>query len=385
MFNRWPVEVVKRFLGPLGKRFPIIAPRTLLNLRKGVHRTSRLTPEGIADKAVDLICGPGSRVQTSRPRAEVERQIRAGIDSPGLLSAMVRGGMLGLEGDPRAVDFAREVDELSARVDEFLRGGDGPGLRDALFAAPVLEGPYWTMGGSDLRRDLAAARDLPAVHAVLRGLAFKVFLSTVALFDVRFAEQAFGRHRPAPVFLLLAPRLKPGLERIGGHSGEERYAPRGRRRGFRDAVDTPLCRFFDVVAALSMLRDAGGGGDWPPAAPALSDVYRVFGGGGRAAGPRALDKMRHGENKITVRDLDRLLQGRSLPEFGPLMFAAHAWEAVLVRKAGRSGKKPVSAMVPDGDYLPFWEMHKASSRGRDRAALDGAVPWPDYLLRPSLA
>ena len=88
---------------------------------------------------------------------------------------------------------------------------------------------------------------------------------------------------------------------------------------------------------------------------------------------------------MTFRDLDRLLGDRSLPEFGVLLLVAHAWEAALVAKAGRSGKKPASAVVPDEDYLRFWELHRADLWGRDRAAPDGAVPWPGHLLRPSLA
>jgi hypothetical protein len=369
VFNRWARDVAERFHGGTCH---VVSARTLLNHRKGLYGSTRLTPKVLAAKVAK--CLP-----EAEPPDVVERRFQYALGLPGILSVLVSSGIFGLQDDHQVVTFAAELDRLSARLEEFWDRQDIPSIKDELLDSALLGKEVWTLGGKDLQSQLIAACNLTDLQPVLAGLAYGLFLSTFALLDACFTARAFGAYQPVPLFLLLAPRPKLDTEVVTEQSNVVLRPPGLSRRGFRDIIDTPMVLFFGMVTALSMLRNAGGGGNWPDA-PRRRDARQIF----KEAHEKEFDKLRYGEKRLTVKVLERCLGNRFLPEFWMLLFVAHAWEAVLLRRQSGPAGKPISALVPDDDYLPLWESHGAALRAQDGAAQRGTIPWPGYLLRVQL-
>ncbi len=381
MFNEWVAPLGENFIGQRWENlFPIVSKRTFYNARNGIGGSLRLPFTVVLDRVMTLLPDAWSRLQPPRPRPSPapERDEVAGLlrqaKRSGPLCALVRGGMLGIEHDEAAVAYAKQVDKLSALARRRVRRGDVTGLKEVLLAAPLLREPYWTFRGEDFRQRLVEAKALDDLQPVIGLLKYKMFLSSLALFDLCFSARFFATFQRVPTFLLIAPRLKPSLRRIREDNGVAHFEARKPNRGFRDAVDTPLHLLLELVTALCMFADSNSR-SWPHAAPSASDLCRIFEGD-----PKELNKLRYGEKRFSVRDLRRLLGKRCCPQFEVLLFVALAWEAVLLQREGGGTGKPLSAIQPDGDYLAMWRMHQADLRGGDCAAHDDAVPWPNYFL-----
>lgn len=383
MFNEWIADLGEAFIGHrLLNLFPIAPKRTLYNHIRGAHRTSRLPFTVVLDRVTALLPSAWQVLQPQPSPPLPTREQVAGLlrqaKRSGPLCALVRGGMLGIEDDEAAVAYAKQVDKLSALARRRWRRGDVNGLKEVLLAAPLLREPYWTFRGEDLRQSLVQARNLDDLQPIMGCLKYKMFLSSLALFDLCSSARFFAGFQMVPTFLLIAPRLKPGLRHVREDGGVQHFEPRKPHRGFRDAADTPLHLFVELVTALCMFAESNSR-SWSCGAPSASDMHRIFGGNG-SVDPKELNKLRYGEKRFSVRDLRRLLGKRCHPQFEVLLFVALAWEAVLVQREGGKASKPVSVIQPDGDYLAMWRMHKADLRGEDCAAHVGAVPWPHYFL-----
>jgi hypothetical protein len=245
-----------------------------------------------------------------------------------------------------------------------------------LLDAEIFTEPYWICPETDhdLRRKLLLATTDAEVLRALSGLVFNSFLSVIALLDIAYAHSVAPRYQLQPVLLSLAPRMKGGIEQIGGDTERPLYAASKRAMargslGIRDFVDTPEAIFLEFAAAAHIKLQCG---HWPAEPLAPVEVARLLN-----STAKEVDNLRSGEKRLTIHVVKLLLEKDFCPRtFAPLLFATHAWEVMLMR--------PDGALFVDAAYMRFWNMHCTDLRSRGHALEGGNIPWPHFLVRRPL-
>ncbi|MGH9435518.1 MAG: hypothetical protein ACRD06_05930 [Terriglobia bacterium] len=223
-----------------------------------------------------------------------------------------------------------------------------------------------------MRAELETAEIWEDVEAVLARLQYNCVMSFMSLWDIAYSNAVFPRFESAPVFLLLAPRLRPNVR---GAMNSQRADVRTKESPkFRDMIDVPFSLLFDIISAL--LRYANND-EFPRNPVALKEMVRLFGKEGKK-----LDRLRSGRDRITISTFIGLLpkEGPNW-ELVPLLYAAHTWALKLVPRS-MPGERRV--IIPDVTYRRFWNAHRSALRASGVNLVGGAVPWPGYLARPGI-
>lgn len=303
------------------------------------------------------------------------------LAAPGLLSAFAAG--LGAAQDSRdawikkveLADLAMRLDTLGERLRGPVAAKDAVGVREVLLGSNLLSGDDWQcpLFGKDMRLELGAEGTWEQAVAVVARLRYNTVMSFMALWDVAFANSMLPSFQSSPVFLFLAPRVRPDVHwSKDGTGGGWRLNLLGRSAKYREMIDLPLSLLLDVLSLLLVYLERG---EFPDEPIALGEMSRLF-----DKDTKKLDRLRSGRDKLTVTTLLGLLPKDDICCLAvPLLYAAHTWNVILCPPRTAAGR---SVLIPDDIYLRYWNAHRSALKARGYAVDGGSIPWPNYLLRP---
>ena len=201
-------------------------------------------------------------------------------------------------------------------------------------------------------------------------------LSVIAMYDVEYVSARFDQFQPVPLLLALAPQVKTSLKIKGSNTSDkvEFEMPTG-YRGFRDVVDMPMSLFTDVLACLVYRRRKN---DWPEKPLSVVAIQNIFPG----TTYENLIKIRYGEEKLTIYKINTMLSSSEIGvgDVFPIIVAAHVWDKFLVPATTGKERK---VLIPDDDYMRFWNHHRKHLASQGRNMAGGNQAWRAYLARRS--
>lgn len=378
MFSDWIWEIQERIDG---RAFAVqfgADEKNVRNLMTGKVKSTKQTPENLIASYLDELPDDYIKLTDLEKRKAAIELLKAAEDSTGLLSAFFksqdRENLIYTE----TVKLAEAIDTVSANLSQYYRQDDLPGLKQYIFSVEILDGNFWACPSTaqNMKPELALANSWDGAEPVLKRIAYNVILSVMAMYDVEFVSARFDQFQPIPLLLAVAPQAKSSLKVKPSNIDDivEFEKPPG-YRGFRDAVDTPMSLFTDVLACLVYRRSKS---DWPKKPPSVSEMSDILPG----AIYENLVKIRHGEEKLTIYKIDGMLSSSEIGvgDVFPIIVAAHVWDKFMVPTATGKERKVI---VPDDDYIRFWNYHRKHLANQGRNMTGGNQTWPVYLARRS--
>ena len=270
---------------------------------------------------------------------------------------------------PRTRRLAEELDALSnmllaQQLDG--KGGSLEGYKSALLESPLVPREYWIepLQGRDLRSMFQQANDWKTAWAITHIVIFYQQISLLALWDCEYCDDMFPGVRAIPLFLQLAPRLRP---RPNGQFGTLRRI--NTRKS--DVIDSPFSQLIDLIWCL-LYRTLNG--DWPERFPTdaeISQVLNNFQGN--------LADIRAGRPNLTIsrfsalwpRDI-RNKHGELIAPPSTLLAVAHIWNLI----------GPNKSLIPvDIYYMRAWQESRRVLGLMGSHGKMSNVSWPGYLDR----
>lgn len=200
-----------------------------------------------------------------------------------------------------------------------------------------------------MKRELADAETWEQTITVIARLTHNSVMSFMALWDIAYFNSVFPHFQSIPLFLSLAPRIRPQVQysddRVGG--GLHLRHPKKSAK-YREIIDIPSSLLFDSVSAiLFYAKDR----KFPDDPVPLGEIANLFG-----IAPKKLDRLRSGRDKLTLATLLGLLpKDDEAWVLVPLLYVAHTWN-ILLCPPRVGGIRNV--MIPDDTYLRFWNSHR---------------------------
>jgi hypothetical protein len=379
LFNDWILNIRDRIDGrSVASRFGA-DEKNIRNLLTGKIKNTRQDPASLIVSYLEALPEGFSDLTTKEMRDIAPELIQAAQNAAGPLSAFFQAQDRDSRLYPESIKLGSVIDKTSEELSLLYSAEDLTGLKAYLLAVEFLDNDYWQCPSTErnMRSELIKADTLEDAKSVLARLRYNTILSVVALWDVEYIAARFDQFEPIPLLLNLAPQVKPGLVTRPSNyiGGIEIELPAG-YRGFRDVIDTPMSLFVDVLACLLHRRKMGG---WPDQVPKVSKMTEYF--------PNTeyhhLINIRAGLESLTIYKLDTILASSEIgvSDIYPIIMTAHIWEQYLLPRAVSGGHE---AIIPDTDYLRFWNCHRESLGGHGRNIEGGQESWPAYLTRRSI-
>ena len=378
MFSDWIREIQERIDG---RAFAVqfgADEKNVRNLMTGKVKSTRQTPENLITSYLDELPDDYIKLTDLEKRKAAIELLKAAEDSTGLLSAFFKSQHQENLTYTETVKLAEAIDTVSANLSQYYRQDDLPGLKQYIMSIEILDGNYWACPSTaqNMKPELALANSWEKAEPVLKRIAYNVILSVMAMYDVEYVSVRFDQFQPIPLLLALAPQAKTSLKVKPSNIGEkvEFEKPPG-YRGFRDAVDTPMSLFTDVLTCLLYRRSKN---DWPEKPPSVSEMPTYIPG----AIYENLIKIRNGDEKLTIYKINKMLCSSEIGvgDIFPIIVAAHVWDKFMVPTTTGEERKVI---VPDDDYVRFWNHHRKQLASQGRNMAGGNQDWPAYLARRS--
>ncbi len=309
---------------------------------------------------------------------EVEKILASCPDTP-LAGMVYRLGQASPAQLDLAISFAARVDRLGCSAVESVEADALTTYKLALdafleeelscYPDPEARGEF-----DKLRVSVLAGGDWADLLGPTEAVAEYTLLSVLAAVDADWGARYFGKLRPAPTLLWLAPRFHPDFD------------PENSKGIKRDVLSRPVGNLLRLMWILAK-RGTSKHRAWPDTAPgpsllardvaheATSDVLiRKWSAGVK---PATLDQLAEVWQSLCSNLSDGLTYELPLP-----WIAVALWmERALIRRRAGSGKPETVLFLSDTAYLRVWAGHR--ERWSAQLPEPGDHTWPERLLAQS--
>lgn len=312
----------------------------------------------------------------NRPGYEPIEAVAARLEHTPPPSGFVSGFFMGMReqpelGLPHTRRFADELDHLAQALLDQQWPGQEPslaGYKQTLLDSPLVRREFWIEPGRnyDWLPLFEQATDWQEAWKLTHLIIFHLQISLLALWDAEYCADTFGRFTTIPLFLNLAPRLRP-------RPGDQQQAGL-RRLNVRksDVVDGPFSQLIDLLwCLLRFVQD----GEWPQNFPTLVKMgedlncYQGDLANLRAGKPNLTADLFEALWPNNVRNKD----GELMVEPLTLLAAAQLWDLI------NPSNQP---LIPvDQCYMHAWHRYRYVLGTSHSQALSPTTGWPSYLNR----
>lgn len=276
---------------------------------------------------------------------------------------------------PYTLDLALSVDDLLQKLVTALHAAD----EKAAFTAvrQCLETSKWRESAQAMRcvsgpRSHATSDQGEDVSTIVSKLLEELLYDLFSALDAEWGGEFFGKLRPEPIFLWIAPRLNPDL------------VPGQRPKTKRNMLFRPIRRLLEISHAVAYWVDKK---EWPHCAAGPAEIGKVCGWD-----EAAIANLFDGTRKLTLKSYVALWNGlfaevarrNSVPSVEcplPLAAMAIAFQRLFVKTFGEH-KWRSFIVLDEAKYKSLWGRHHQKVAGQRPR---GEVGWPAWLVNQSLS
>ena len=312
----------------------------------------------------------------NKPNYEPIEAVAARIERAPLPFGVVSAFLMGMReepefGLPHTRRFADELDQLAQTLIDQQMPGQKPslaGYKGALLGSPLVRREVWIepVHDYDFITLFERAADWQECWKLTHLIIFHLQISFLALWDAEYCADVFRCFATIPLFLNLAPRLRPR------HTAQPTAGLRRFNFKKADVVDGPFAQLIDLLWCLLRFVQNG---DWPQGFPTLGEMRKELN-----CYQGDLAQLRAGKPNLTADLLYSLWPDALRNRAGELMVppltllaVAHLWDLI-----NPSDRPPIPV---DRCYMGAWHRHRRTLGISQSQALPPAIGWPCYLNR----
>lgn len=280
----------------------------------------------------------------------------------GVCSSLIYWSQIdGLVAYPHALEFAKEIDALSAHLLELRTNNDLNGFKSTILGSVVGKPIYFATDPSSFEPNasnayydsLNSAKEWNELDEPYKSLVANTSLSLLARWDVEFGSQWFGKLEHRPIFALTHLKLNPATGGIVD----------GKIKTKRDWLWSPVRRLIDFMACLGERFQKN---RWPEFIPDVVDIAaRTNIDEDKIENWRRLKNPHRFTHKNFIDLWNKLCPDKPAPF--PLFFATLLWQKLSIHDERQF-------LIIDNEYLSWWQWHYDDLKAKGCAF--GTTPWP---------
>lgn len=351
--------------------------KNVRNILSGKVKRTMQKFENLIRSYIDALPNEYINLTDEERRAIPAQLLKEAENARGLLSAFFKSQDRDNLRYSETVKLATHIDAVSEIMSKYRDQDDLIGFKKYIMLAETLDDNYWICPSKNqnMKPELALAKSWVDIDLVITRVRFNVILSVMAMYDIEYVTERFKRFRPMPLLLGLAPQAKINLQVKSRNIDKVEFETPLGFRGFRDIVDTPMSLLTDWLSAIVQMTNQG---EWPKRQLRVSEMPDII----SRAEYEDLVKIRHGEMKLNIYKICDFLHSTriGIGDIYPLIVAAYTWDKFMLPIPSTNERK---AIVPDDDYMRFWNYHRAELSAKGKNIEGGNYDWPAYLARRS--